>query len=95
MWAGVIWKRKIVFGKFRHKGAQKNDEKMSISYFANGMFWKRVLGYNSHTEPPTVKTFISTDSLESAATFGTRRAHLFWTHASRCAGEMHTSWTPA
>ena len=26
MWAGVIWKRKIVFGKFRHKRAQKNDE---------------------------------------------------------------------
>ena len=24
MWAGVIWKRKIVFGKFRHKAAPKN-----------------------------------------------------------------------
>jgi hypothetical protein len=26
MWAGVIWKRKIVFGKIRHKGVQKNDD---------------------------------------------------------------------
>ena len=54
MWAGVIWKRKIVFAKFRHKRAQKNDEIIHL-LIANGMFWKRVLGYNSHTEPPTVK----------------------------------------
>ena len=75
MWAGVIWKRKIVFAKFRHKRAQKNDEIIHL-LIANGMFWKRVLGYNSHTEPPTVKTFVSTDSLESAASFGIGHAHL-------------------
>ena len=49
MWAGVIWKRKIVFGKFRHKRAQKNDE---IIHLLIGQWnvLKGVLGYNSHTD---------------------------------------------
>ena len=75
MWAGVIWKRKIVFAKFRHKRAQKNDEIIHL-LIANGMFWKRVLGYNSHTEPPRVQKLVHTDALESAASFGLGHAHL-------------------
>ena len=33
MWVGVIWQRKKLFGKFRHKGSQKNDE---IIYLLTG-----------------------------------------------------------
>ena len=70
MWAGVIWQRKIVFGKFRQQGGAKKQR------HCLSPIWPMECtenGYNSHTEPPTVKTFISTDSLESAATFGIRR----------------------
>jgi hypothetical protein len=70
MWAGVIWKRKIVFGKFRHKAAPKNDDIVYLLIGKWNVLKTRRLGYNSHTEAPTVKYVIRSDSLESAVSFG-------------------------
>ena len=76
MWAGVIWKRKIVFGKFRHKAAPKNDDIVYLLIGEWNVLKKRLLAYNSHTEAPTVKYVIRSDSLQSAVYFGIDHAHL-------------------
>ena len=94
MWAGVIWKRKIVFVKFRHKAAPKNYDIVCPNLpmeCSENAFWAITptpkLPQSKPLYPHVVHGMVSNTCFALCR----RNAHFL----SRCAGEMHTSWTPA
>ena len=95
MWAGVIWQRKIVFGKFRHKRAQKNDEIIHLLIgqwnVLKNAFWAITPTPRLPQSKPLYPHVVHGSVLNTCFALCRRNAHFL----SRCAGEMHTSWTPA
>ena len=97
MWAGVIWQKKIVFGKLKispQGGAKKQRHCLSPIWpmeCSENAFWAITPTPKLRQSKPLYPHVVHGSVLNTCFALCRRNAHFL----SRCAGEMHTSWTPA